>query len=266
MPSNVIRRFWYDPAQRQLNLLFVSGRRYRYHDVPEETYRSMTRAFSKGEFFNANIRDRYRHSQHFQDPPEPSPMPSPAIVPRQSSLFEAMPPGLEVRDEFITPPEEAALMDRFSSLPFQPFAFQGWFGKRETVSFGWRYDFNDARLHVAPPLPEFLLPLRERAAAFAEVAPEALEQALVIRYDVGAGIGWHRDRPAFDRVVGISLAAPCVLRFRRRRGAKFQRYSVDARPRSAYLLTGEIRHEWEHSIAPLEQLRYSLTFRSRSGS
>src|SRR5688572_31856604 len=112
----------------------------------------------------------------------------------QRSLFEAMPPGLQVREEFITIPEETALLEKFADLPFQPFAFQGWFGRRETVSFGWRYDFNDARLHAAPPLPDFLLPLRERSAAFAGHSPEALEQALVIRYDVGAGIGWHRDR------------------------------------------------------------------------
>lgn len=182
----------------------------------------------------------------------------------QRSLFEALPPGLHVREEFITPPEEQALLERFEDLPFEPFAFQGWFGKRETVSFGWRYDFNDSRLHEAPPLPDFLQPLRERAAAFAEVTPAALEQALVIRYGEGAGIGWHRDRPTFDRVVGVSLLSACVLRFRRREGAKFRRYSLDARPRSAYLLSGEIRHEWEHSIAPVERPRYSVTFRSRS--
>jgi DNA oxidative demethylase len=192
-------------------------------------------------------------------------MPVNAMRPHgQTSLFDAMPPGLRVREEFITVPEEAALLEKFATLPFQPFAFQGWFGKRETVSFGWRYDFSDARMHAAPPLPEFLLPLRERAAALAGVAPEALEQALVIRYDVGAGIGWHRDRPVFDQVVGISLLAECVLRFRRREGARFRRFSLDAQPRSAYLLSGEIRHEWEHSIAPMERRRFSVTFRSRS--
>jgi alkylated DNA repair protein (DNA oxidative demethylase) len=184
----------------------------------------------------------------------------------QTSLFDAMPPGLRVRDEFITAPEESALLEKFATLEFQPFAFQGWYGKRETISFGWRYDFNDSRLHVAPPIPEFLLPLRERAAALADVAPEALEQALIIRYGVGAGIGWHRDRPAFDRVVGISLSSACVLRFRRREGMKFRRYSLDAQPRSAYLLSGEIRHQWEHSIAPVDRLRHSITFRSRSVS
>jgi len=182
----------------------------------------------------------------------------------QRSLFDLAPSGLARIEDFVSRAEEAELLREAQTLPFKPFAFQGWFGKRETVSFGWRYDFNDSRIHEAPPIPEFLLPLRARAATFAEVPADALEQALVIRYDVGAGIGWHRDRPVFDRVVGISLRAPCILRFRRRDGRAFLRYSLDAQPRTAYLLSGEIRHEWEHSIAPVETPRYSITFRSRS--
>jgi alkylated DNA repair protein (DNA oxidative demethylase) len=183
--------------------------------------------------------------------------------PRQESLFASAPPGLEYRDEFVTPAVELELLEQAAALPFQPFQFQGWEGKRETVSFGWRYDFNDSRMHVAPPIPEFLAPLRGLAARFAGVAAEAFEQALVIRYGVGAGIGWHRDRPVFDRVFGLSLASRTELRFRRRKPTGFDRFTLDAPPRSAYLLTGEVRHEWEHSIAPVAELRYSITFRSR---
>jgi alkylated DNA repair protein (DNA oxidative demethylase) len=182
----------------------------------------------------------------------------------QRNLFELAPAGLVHVDEFISPVEEAALIAHAEALPFKPFAFQGWFGKRETVSFGWRYDFNDSRMHEAPPIPEFLLPLRARAAALAGLGAGDFEQALVIRYDVGAGIGWHRDRPVFDQVVGISLLSPCVLRFRRRDGGRFRRFALDAQPRSVYLLSGEIRHEWEHSISPMETRRYSITFRSRN--
>src|SRR6187399_3493066 len=184
----------------------------------------------------------------------------------QRALFELEPSGFVHVDDFITADEEAALLSQVRQLPFQPFAFQGWFGKRETVSFGWRYDFNDSRVHAAAAIPDFLLPLRMRAAGLAALQPPELEQALVVRYDVGAGIGWHRDRPVFDKVIGISLQSPCVLRFRRRDGHGFRRFSLDAQPRSAYLLNGEIRHEWEHSIAPMEALRYSITFRSRSKS
>jgi alkylated DNA repair dioxygenase AlkB len=184
----------------------------------------------------------------------------------QRSLFAAeaaAPPGLAFRADFVTAPEEAALLAHLASLPFRPFEFHGWTGNRETVSFGWRYDFNQARVEPAPPIPDFLLPLRARAAEFAGLEPGEFEQALVVRYGVGAGIGWHRDRPVFDRVFGLSLRTPCVLRFRRRRGAGFERFALDAQPRSAYLLTGEIRHEWEHSISPMTAPRFSITLRSR---
>jgi DNA oxidative demethylase len=190
--------------------------------------------------------------------------------PSQVSLFEdsALPPavgpqGLGFQPAFIDEAEESALVGQFASLDLKPFAFQGWEGRRETVSFGWRYDFSESRVHAAPPIPPFLLPLRERAAAFAGLSAGTLEQALVIRYDEGAGIGWHRDRPVFDRVVGVSLLAACVMRLRRRTGRSFERFALPLPPRSAYLLTGEVRHDWEHSILPQESQRYSVTFRSR---
>jgi alkylated DNA repair dioxygenase AlkB len=181
----------------------------------------------------------------------------------QRDFFDAWPPGLAFREDFVSVDEERSLLEHARALPFQPFQFHGWTGNRETVSFGWRYDFNQARVEPAPPIPGFLLPLRERAAAFAGVAPGAFEQALVIRYDIGAGIGWHRDRPVFDQVLGLSLLNACVLRFRRRLVGGFERFALNAAPRSAYLLTGEIRHSWEHSIAPVTEPRISITFRSR---
>jgi DNA oxidative demethylase len=182
---------------------------------------------------------------------------------RQADLFPTLPPGLRVREEFVSTEEERELLDHAGALPFRPFEFQGWEGKRETVSFGWRYDFNEARMHAAPPIPDFLLPLRERAAAFAQFAPDQFEQALVIRYTAGAGIGWHRDRPVFETVFGLSLLSRVPLRFRRRLERGFERFTLDAAPRSAYLLTGEVRHAWEHGIAPVAEPRYSITFRSR---
>jgi len=183
----------------------------------------------------------------------------------QGALFGA-PGGLLTCAEFVSREEEAALLAHAASLPFKPFEFQGWLGKRETVSFGWRYDFNQARVEPAPPIPPFLLPLRERAARFAGLEPPAFEQALVIRYGVGAALGWHRDRPQFDRVFGLSLLSDCVLRFRRRTARGFERFSLDAPARGAYLLSGEIRHVWEHSLAPVTQPRFSITFRSRAAS
>ena len=164
-------------------------------------------------------------------------------------------------------PLRVASFRRTPGLPFPAFEFHGFLGKRRTVSFGWRYDFNGGGLGRTEPVPDFLLPVRERAAAFAALAPEALAHALIIEYQAGAGIGWHRDRPAFGDVIGLSLGSECTFRLRRKRGSTWERCSLIATPRSAYLLRGPSRTEWEHSIPPLETLRYSITFRTlRPGS
>jgi alkylated DNA repair dioxygenase AlkB len=114
----------------------------------------------------------------------------------------------------------------------------------------------------AAPIPGWLYLLRERAARFAGVKEEALAQVLVTRYPAGAGIGWHRDRPEYGKIVGVSFESPCALRLRRREGAGWRRGSVLLEPRSAYLLDGEVRAAWQHSITPGTQLRYSVTFRT----
>lgn len=173
-------------------------------------------------------------------------------------------PGLELRENFVGEDEESELVAHIEELGLSPFRFQGWTGKRLTRSFGWRYDFDEASFTESEPIPGWLLPLRERAAHFAGISPDDFAHALVIRYDPGAGIGWHRDRPQFDRVVGISLGAPTMMRFRQRTPSGFRRASVELEPRSAYLLSGEVRSDWEHSIAPHQALRYSITFRSLS--
>jgi alkylated DNA repair dioxygenase AlkB len=182
---------------------------------------------------------------------------------QQQHLFEPqLPDGLSYAAGIITPAQERDLLAHFTKLDFAPFQFHGWHGKRQVVSFGWRYDYNAAQFSMAAPIPAFLLPVREQAASFAGLEPEALEQALVTRYDTGAGIGWHRDRPVFETVVGISLLAPCVLRFRRRAEKGFERASLQVEPRSIYKLSGAIRDQWEHSIAEMDKTRYSITFRS----
>jgi alkylated DNA repair dioxygenase AlkB len=135
-------------------------------------------------------------------------------------------------------------------------------GNRRTVSYGWRYDFNDRRLQQAEDIPEFLLRLRTVAAGFAGMEPEQLQQVLVTEYDAGAGIGWHRDKAMFGQVIGLSLLSSCRFRLRRKAGAGWERASLIAEPRSAYLLSGPSRTEWEHSIPPVDLLRYSITFRN----
>jgi len=173
-----------------------------------------------------------------------------------------MPEGLLYAPGFLSEGEEATLARRMARLPFRPFEFHGFTGKRETVSFGWSYRFDGSGLAVAAPIPAWLLAVRGRAAAFAGLAAEALEHALLIRYREGAGLGWHRDRPVFGEVIGISLLSPAPLRFRRKAGAKWQRFTLPAEPRSIYLLRGPARTEWEHSLTPVEALRYSITFRT----
>jgi alkylated DNA repair protein (DNA oxidative demethylase) len=172
------------------------------------------------------------------------------------------PSGLTRADAIVSTAEERALIAVIDNAALAPFRFQGWLGKRLTASFGWRYDFDDRSFGQTAPIPDELLPVRARAAAFAGLAPDALVQALVIRYDPGAGIGWHRDRPVFDHVVGISLGARAVLRLRRRISGGFDRATAPLAPRSAYHLWGEARHSWEHSIAPMAETRWSITFRS----
>ena len=180
-------------------------------------------------------------------------------APQQSSLFESvpdLPDGMRYAPELISPAEERALLQKLPTLPFKEFEFHGFLGKRRTVSFGWHYDFNGGGLKQAGKLPDFLLPLRKRAAEFADLEPSALEHALLIEYKSGAGIGWHRDRPQFG------VLASCTFRLRRKINATWIRRTLTAEPRSAYLLRGGSRTEWEHSIPPLETLRYSVTFRT----
>ena len=183
----------------------------------------------------------------------------------QLTLFDAdpaLPEGFAYRPDLVTPAAEAALVGRVRSLPFREFEFHGHTGKRRVVSFGWHYDFAARLLRRADDMPPFLLALREDAARFAGVGPEALPHALVTEYGAGAGIGWHRDKAVFGDVLGVSLLAPCVFRLRRAAGEGWERASLTVEPRSAYLLRGAARTEWEHSVPPVDALRYSVTFRT----
>jgi alkylated DNA repair dioxygenase AlkB len=173
-----------------------------------------------------------------------------------------LPDGFQYRPELIPVADERELLTRIRELPFRDFEFQGYLGKRRVVSYGWKYDFNDRHLHKVDDIPPFLLPLREVAAAFAGIRPSDLQHVLVTEYQAGAGIGWHRDKAVFGDVIGVSLHAPCRFRLRRKAGAGWERVSLTAEPRSAYLLRGPSRTEWEHSIPAVDALRYSITFRN----
>jgi alkylated DNA repair dioxygenase AlkB len=174
----------------------------------------------------------------------------------------ALPEGFRYEPEVITGEQQDELLEYIRDLPFKEFEFHGFVGKRRTVSYGWHYDFAQSALHEAADIPAFLLPLREIAARFAELNPDMLRQVLVTEYAAGATIGWHRDKKVFGDVIGISLLNSCRFRFRRKAGSSWERVSVVAEPRSAYLLRGPSRMEWEHSIPAVDALRYSVTFRN----
>ncbi len=176
-----------------------------------------------------------------------------------------MPAGFRYAPDVIDADEEKRLIEAFAGLPFKEFEFHGFLGKRRVVSFGSRYDFNGGGLREAAPIPPFLLPIRERAAAFAGLAPDRLVHALITEYRPGTSIGWHRDRPHHDDVVGVSLVSPCTFRMRRRNGDGWERAALRLDRRSTYLMRGASRWEWEHSIPAVDGLRYSITFRSLRG-
>lgn len=183
----------------------------------------------------------------------------------QADLFGAalaLPQGFLYRPAFIGADEEAELVGRLQSLPFAPFDFQGHLANRRVVGFGYRYDYERRRLVEAAGIPSFLHGLRDRVAAVAGLPATDFVQVLINEYRPGAGIGWHRDKPHFEAVAGVSLCAPCSFRLRRQEGDTWQRRTIVAEPRSLYVMTGPARNEWEHSIPPVDAHRYSITLRT----
>jgi alkylated DNA repair dioxygenase AlkB len=185
----------------------------------------------------------------------------------QASLFEieprALPPGMRYWEEVVSEAQEHSLVRFIEQLPLKPFEFAGGFkGNRRVVSFGWRYDYNQQTLVETSAIPKELDEIRRAVALLAGHSPEELSQALVTEYAPGAGIGWHRDKKMFGDIIGISLLTSCNFRLRLKKGTGWERIPFQANPRSAYLLSGLSRTLWEHSIPPLDQLRYSITFRT----
>ena len=177
-------------------------------------------------------------------------------------MGDEAPAVFEYRREVITEDEERALVAGLARMAFGAVAMRGQVARRRTAHFGWVYGYESWRITPGPPIPELLAPLRDRIAAVAGVGAAALPEALVTEYPAGAGIGWHRDAPQFGIVIGVSLLGACRMRFQRGRAPERQTCAVTLAPRSMYLLTGEARHEWQHSIPPIRTPRYSITFRT----
>jgi alkylated DNA repair dioxygenase AlkB len=174
----------------------------------------------------------------------------------------AQPGGLRYQDGFISADEESELIARIRALPLTPFQFGPFEGKRRVAWFGWRYEYSQRQLEQADELPDWLAPFAARVEQFAALPASAVRQVLCTEYETGVGIGWHRDKPQFGEIFGLSLASPCRFRFRRKNGSSWERFTLKAEPRSLYMMAGESRHVWEHSIPPVEATRYSITFRT----
>jgi DNA oxidative demethylase len=154
------------------------------------------------------------------------------------------------------------LLQRLHTLRFDPIVMHGVAARRTARHYGLDYDYESRTPKPGEPLPDWLEPVRERAAELAGCRPEELVEILVQRYPPGSTIGWHRDAPAFDTVIGISLGSACRLRFQRGKGDERRVWEVELEPRSGYVLAGDARTKWQHSIPPTKELRYSITFRT----
>jgi len=198
---------------------------------------------------------------------------------------DELPEGFLYRDDFLSEPEESELLGIFQKLDFNAYDYHGYQAKRRVVRFGVNYDINTSALNDAQPIPDYLLGIRARAAEFArvtsvgnstaipaaahEISPDDLVQAMVSEYSIGTPIGWHRDAPQFGIIIGISLGSACRMRLKpysSRSESRGKILSLLLEPRSIYVMKGEARSAWQHSIPAVEQLRYSITFRTlRSG-
>ena len=170
-----------------------------------------------------------------------------------------VPEGFRYKSDFIDEAMESRLVQHLQSLELKPFEFHGHLGNRRVLSFGLRYNY---AVQTAPDIPDFLEQLRTNAARFAGYSPEDLKQAGINEYRAGAGIGWHRDKPEFGDVIGVSLLGLAKMRLRKRQGQKWERRSLVIEPRSIYVLSGPARTHWEHSVPPVAELRYSIMFRT----
>jgi alkylated DNA repair dioxygenase AlkB len=176
------------------------------------------------------------------------------------SPADPWPEGFAYREEVISADEERALAERFALLPLTTSGFRGLLGWRRVVSCGWRYDGTGRGTRPSGGLPRLLLPLRDRAAEIADVPVQSLQQVLVTEVPPGAALGWRRDRSRVEDVIAVSFLAPCTLRLRRPDEHGWEHRSLEVMPRSAYLLRGPSRRDWEHSTAPVGELRFVVTF------
>ena len=176
------------------------------------------------------------------------------------------PEGLDYEPGWLRRDEEANLIALCADLPFESARYKGYTARRRVVGYGGRFDFDRNRLETAAPLIEALHPLRQRVADWAGTGAARLSHVLVSEYLPGTPLGWHRDVPDFEDIVGVSFGAAATLRFRpfpvRPDWARHAVRRVVA-PRSIYRMRGPARWAWQHSVLPVGERRWSITFRTR---
>jgi len=178
-------------------------------------------------------------------------------------ISNEQPEGFQYIPDFLSVTEEHQVLQQIEGLNFETVRMHDVVAKRRVLHFGWLYGYESWQLTAGPPVPEWLMPLRERVASLISVPPMELEQVLISQYLPGSGIGWHRDAPMFGpTVAGLSLRGHCRFRFQRKRGEIRDVSECLLEPRSAYLLSGPSRSAWQHCIPPTKSLRYSITFRT----
>ncbi len=189
---------------------------------------------------------------------------------KQGELFGGMqylPPGFVYQPDFLSAGEEATLLAEILRLPLSEAKYKEYTAKRRIISFGGRYDFSSNELIPTGPIPLFLGGLRQRIAAWANFPATRFTHALIAEYQTGTQLGWHRDVPEFEIIVGVSLAGSCRMRLRPyppKKGRNPESLSVKLERGSAYIMRGQARWAWQHSIPPTTATRYSITFRTRS--
>jgi alkylated DNA repair dioxygenase AlkB len=195
-----------------------------------------------------------------------------SVSTNSSDLFGAStlwPAGLAYTADFIDAEEESRLLQAIRDVPMHDAQYYEYTAKRRVASFGSSYDFEARQLRLAAPVPEFLIPLRQRVADWVSLPGDSFAQALITEYRPGTPLGWHRDALNYDVVAGVSLGGRCRLRFRPyppRRGRDPRAFALELEPRSVYVMRDDVRWNWQHTIPATAEQRWSITFRTLRNS
>jgi alkylated DNA repair dioxygenase AlkB len=177
----------------------------------------------------------------------------------------AFPEGFGYYPDFLKMQDEEQLYKEITGIELHDFNFQGFTAKRKVASFGYDYSFDKRTLSKGKEIPKIFDSLIDKVANYLNIPSEDFAELLVTQYPVGSVINWHRDAPPFDIIAGISILSDCLFRLRPHDKAKQSRSSVISFPvkrRSLYVMQGPARSEWQHSISPVKDIRYSITLRT----